>query len=329
MKTILLSRRDIEKLLTMKDCMAAVEKAFADLARGGAIMPQRTPIPVPESDGIALFMPAYIKGMGALGAKVVTVYKNNMSKHKLPVVLGTIILLDDATGFPVAVMDGGFITAMRTGAVSGVATKYMARKDVKVGMIFGTGVQAYTQVLAMCEARKFKKILAYSIDPEERKTDFKKRVEAATKVQVEIAASPEEAVRQADVVTLATSAKDPIVDGDWFKPGTHINAVGSHAPGMRELDEKTVIRSKIVCDLTSACQAEAGDFMIPSNEGKWKWNSVRGNLGEVVLNQIKGRENDEEITLFKSVGLAIQDMSTARAVYEKATKEKVGMEFEF
>jgi len=329
MKTILLSRKDIERLLTMKDCMAAVEKAFADLAQGGAIMPQRTPIPTPEYEGVALFMPAYIKSMGALGAKVVTVYKNNMAKHKLPVVLGTIILLDDATGFPVAVMDGGFITAMRTGAVSGVATKYMARADAKVGMIFGTGVQAYTQVLAMCEARKFKKILAYSIDPGERKADFKRRVEAATKVAVEIVASPEKAVCEADVVTLATSAKDPIVNGDWFKPGTHINGVGSHAPGMRELDEKTVVKSKIVCDLISACQAEAGDFMIPANEGKWKWESVRGSLGDVVLNRIKGRENDEEITIFKSVGLAIQDMSTARAVYEKAKKDGAGMEFEF
>lgn len=329
MKTILLSRKDIEKLLTMADCMDAVEKAFVDLAAGGAIMPQRTPIVVEEHAGLALFMPAYIKGMGALGAKVVTVYKDNLTKHQLPVVLGTIILLDDATGFPVAIMDGGFITAMRTGAVSGVATKYMARDDAKTGMIFGTGVQAYTQVLAMCEARAFDKIHAYSLDSDEQKLDFKQRVEAATGVTIEIAEDAEAAAREADVVTLATSAKDPIVHVDWFKAGAHINGVGSHAPKMREIDVGTVRKAKIVCDLVSACQAEAGDFMIPADEGKWSWDEVRGNLGDVISGKIKGRENDEEITLFKSVGLAIQDMSTARAVYEKALKEGAGTEFEF
>jgi alanine dehydrogenase len=329
MKTILLSRKDIEKLLTMADCMEALEKAFVDLTEGRAEMPQRTPITVPDHGGVALFMPAYLKGMGALGAKVVTVYKDNLAKRQLPVVLGTIILLDDETGFPVAIMDGGFITAMRTGAVSGVATKYMARDDAKVGMIFGTGVQAYTQVLAMCEARDFDKIIAYSIDPEDKKLDFKQRVEAATGVIVEIADSPEAAVGEADVVTLATSAKDPIIHVDWFKPGTHINGIGSHAPGMRECDEGTVCDAKIVCDLVSACQAEAGDFIIPAAEGKFSWDSVRGSLGEVISGKINGRENDDEITLFKSVGLAIQDMSTARAVYEKALREGAGTEFEF
>ncbi len=329
MKTILLSRKDIEKILTMKECMDAVEKAFADLEAGGVIMPQRTPIAVPDYQGVALFMPAYIKRMSALGAKVVTVYKNNVSQHNLPAVLGTIILLDDATGFPVAIMDGGFITAMRTGAVSGVATKYMARDDAKVGMIFGTGVQAYTQVLAVCEARKLDKMIVFSLDTPEKKADFKKRVEAATGVTVEISDDAEAAVRKADIVTLATSAAEPIVKGEWFKAGTHINGVGSHAPKMREIDEGTVIKSKIVCDLVSACQAEAGDFMIPADEGKWSWDQVRGSLGQVINDTIKGRENDEEITLFKSVGLAIQDMSTARAVYEKALKQGDGMEFEF
>ncbi len=329
MKTILLSRKDIEKLLTMADCMGAVEKAFADLTAGGVVMPQRTPIAVEDFSGLALFMPAYIKGMHALGAKVVTVYKDNAAKHQLPVVLGTIILLDDATGFPIAIMDGGFITAMRTGAVSGVATKYMAKKDAKVGMIFGTGVQAYTQVLAMAEARKFDKIIAYSLDSDEQKANFKQRIETATGVTVEIYDDPAKAVGEADVVTLATSAKDPIINVDWLKPGTHINGVGSHAPMMREIDEATVCKAKIVCDQVSACQAEAGDFMIPANEGKWSWDQVRGSLGEVISGKITGRENDEEITIFKSVGLAIQDMSTARAVYEKALKDGSGTEFEF
>ena len=139
MKTLLLSRKEIESFFTMKMCMDAVEKAFAGLAQGNATMPQRTPIPLPDKSGLALFMPAHIKNLRALGTKVVTVYNENVRKHNLPAVLGTILLLDEDTGFPVAIMDGGFLTAMRTGASSGVATKYMARPDADVGMIFGTG----------------------------------------------------------------------------------------------------------------------------------------------------------------------------------------------
>ncbi len=329
MHTVLLNRNDIEKLLTMEDCMDATEKAFGELAAGNVEMPQRTPIGVPEYGGLALFMPAYIKGMGALGAKVVTVYKDNLAKHQLPNVLGTIILLDESTGYPVSVMDGGFITAMRTGAVSGVATKYMAKDDTKVGLIFGTGVQAYTQVLAMSVARNFEKIYAYSLDDMDKKLDFAQRLEAATGVEIVIADDPKKAASEADVVTLATSSRDPIVDVDWFKPGTHINGVGSHAPHMRECDEGTVCKAQIICDSVAACRAEAGDFIIPAGEGKFDWDNVRGNLGEIIIGKISGREDDKEITLFKSVGLAIQDMSTARAVYEKALAEGTGTNYQF
>jgi ornithine cyclodeaminase/alanine dehydrogenase len=329
MKTKLLSRADIERFLTMSMCMTAVERAFADLASGAANMPQRTPIALPDKHGVALFMPAHIKSLGALGAKVVTVYKDNPSVHKLPAVLGTIILLDEETGFPVAVMDGGYITAMRTGAVSGVATKYMARPDAGVAIIFGTGVQAFTQVLAMHEARPLKKLLAYSVDPPEKKKEFARKVAKALGVKVEEIVDPAEAVGRADIVTLATSAAEPIIDGKWLKPGTHINGIGSHAPAMRELDTLTVKKSRIVCDLVSACQAEAGDFMIPAKEGAWSWDSVAGSLGDVILGKVKGRTSSDEITLFKSVGLAIQDMSVARAVYDGAVKAGIGTEFEF
>jgi alanine dehydrogenase len=329
MKTKLLSRSDIESFLTMSTCMTAVEKAFSDLASGNANMPQRTPIGLPDKQGVALFMPAHIKSLGALGAKVVTVYKNNPTKHSLPAVLGTIILLDEETGFPVAIMDGGFITAMRTGAVSGVATKYMARPDASVGMIFGTGVQAFTQVLAVHQARPLKKLLAYSVDPPDKQVDFATRVSKALDVEVEQVKNVAEAVGRADIITLATSASEPIIDGNWMKLGTHINGIGSHAPTMRELDTFTVLNSRIVCDLTSACQAEAGDFMIPANEGVWSWDAVAGSLGDVILGKVKGRTSNDEITLFKSVGLAIQDLSVARAVYDEAVKAGVGSEFSF
>jgi alanine dehydrogenase len=329
MKTLLLSRKDIESFFTMKLCMEAVESAFAGLAQGNANMPQRTPIPLPDKSGLALFMPAHIKNLHALGTKVVTVYHENVRKHGLPAVLGTILLLDEETGFPVAIMDGGFLTAMRTGASSGVATKYMARADAGVGMIFGTGVQAFTQVLAIHEARPLKKLLAWSLDPEDKRIAFGQKITAATGVPVEQASDPASAAGRADIVVLATSAGEPIVQGGWFRPGTHINGIGSHTPKMRELDTLTVQRSRVVCDLTDACKAEAGDFIIPANEGAWSWDKVAGNLGDVITGRIAGRTSSDEITLFKSVGLAIQDVSAAKAVYDEAVNRGIGTEFQF
>jgi len=329
MKTRLLSRKDIEGFFTMKMCMEAVESAFADLARGDANMPLRTPIALPDKKGLALFMPAHLKGLGALGAKVVSVYKDNIKNHNLPVVLGTILILDENTGFPISVMDGGFLTAMRTGAVSGVATKYMARADAKVAAVFGTGVQAVTQVLAVNEARPLEKLIVHSLDPTEAKQKFAREVGQRTGIEVELASDPAGAVGESDIVILATSAADPIVDGAWFKEGTHINGIGSHAPKMRELDALSVQRSRIVCDLTEACKAEAGDLIIPADSGEWSWDKVAGNLGDVVLGKVQGRTSPDEITLFKSVGLAIQDMSAAKLVYNEASKRGIGTEFQF
>jgi len=329
MKTRLLSRKDIESFFTMKMCMEAVEKAFADLATGNATLPQRTPIPVPDEHGIALFMPAHIKSLGALGAKVVTVYKDNVPKHGLPTVLGTIILLDEATGFPVALMDGGYLTAMRTGAVSGVATKYMATPKANVAALFGTGVQAFTQVLGVHEARPLAKLLAYSLDAPDARRQFAARVTEAIGVPVVVSDDPAAAVAQADILILATTASTPVLDGRWLKAGSHINGVGSHAPGARELDTLTVQKSRVVCDLTSACKSEAGDLMIPAQAGDWGWDKVAGDLGDVIVGKVPGRTSREEITLFKSVGLAVQDMSAARIVFDEAVKRGIGTEFQF
>jgi len=327
--TRILSRQDVEKVLDMKDTIDILEKAFKDFATGNAIMPQRTPIQSPEYGGVALFMPAYLKGMGALGAKVVTVYKDNPSKHNLPTVLGTIILLDDKTGAPVAIMDGGYLTAMRTGGVAGLATRLLARKDAKVHTMFGTGGMARTHAWAVDKARDINKLILFSIDPKEKREDFRESLKSIIKCDIVLADDPAKAVHDADIVTLITSSKDPIVDGDWFKPGTHINGVGSHAPAMRELDTKTVQKSKIICDSIDACKVESGDFIIPANAGEWSWDKVHGSLGDVISGKIPGRENDNEITLFKSVGLAIQDISAAYNVYQKALEKNVGLEFKF
>jgi ornithine cyclodeaminase/alanine dehydrogenase-like protein (mu-crystallin family) len=327
--TRLLSRSDVMSVLEMDDTITILESAFRDLATGNAVMPQRTPIAVPEHTGLALFMPAYLKGMGALGAKVVTVYKDNPAKYDMATVLGTIILLDDKTGAPVAIMDGGYLTAMRTGGVAGLATKLLAREDARVHTLFGTGGMARTHAWAVDCAREIEKLILYSLDPVDQRVAFADSLKDIIDCEIVVTEDPSAAVQESDVVTLITSAKDPIVDGDWFTPGTHINGVGSHAPHMRELDAKTVVRSKVVCDLVDACRAEAGDFIIPVEAGEWSWEQVHGSLGDVIAKTIAGRETLEEITLFKSVGLAIQDMSAAFHVYKKALELGVGMDFEF
>lgn len=328
--TILLSRKDVESILNMKDNIIIIENAFTELYNQSTIMPVRTPIAVPENNGVALFMPAYLKSMKALGTKIVTVYKDNVPKYGLPTVMGTIVILNAETGAPEAIMDGGFLTAMRTGAVSGVATKLCSRNDSKVHTIVGTGVQAKAQVWAVLEARpNLEKTLCYSIDTPEKKKAFTDELSAKHNHKFEIADSMEEAVRAADILTLATSAKDPIINGDWLKPGLHINSIGSHAPSMRELDTASVLKSKIICDSIEACKSETGDFIIPCNEGVWNWDRVYAELCEVVAKKKPGRNDNNEITLFKSNGLAIQDISTAYHVYQKALELKLGVEFSF
>ncbi len=327
--TRLLSRSDVIKVLDMGETIDILEAAFADLSNGKVVMPQRTTIPASDHGGLALFMPAYLKGMGALGAKVVTVYKDNPQKYDMATVLGTIILLDEKTGAPIAIMDGGFMTAMRTGGVAGLATRVLARKDAQVHTMFGTGGMAKTHAWAVSNARNIKKLNLYSIDPVEKRSAFAESLKDVISCEIELARDAEHAIREADIVTLITSAKEPIIDGSWIKPGTHINGVGSHAPGMRELDTLTLKKSKVVCDLVDACKPEAGDFIIPIKAGEYSWDEIHGSLGDVITGKISGRENPGEITLFKSVGLAIQDISTASHVYRKAVEAGVGLDFKF
>jgi len=327
--TKLLSRTDVMQVLNMKDTIDILENAFTDLSSGKAVMPQRTPITTPDYGGLALFMPAYLKGMGALGAKVVTVYKDNPEKFKMATVLGIIILLDQKTGAPVALMDGGFLTAMRTGGVAGLATKVLAREDAEVHTMFGTGGMARTHAWAVNSIRNIKKLILFSLDPQEKREDFRTSLVDIIDCEIILSDDPETAVGQADVITLITSSKDPIINGDWIREGTHINGIGSHAPHMREIDTKTIKKSKVYCDLVEACKPEAGDFIIPIETGEYSWDQIKGSLGDVITGSIQGRENVGEITLFKSVGLAIQDISTAFHVYNKAVESDVGQDFNF
>jgi ornithine cyclodeaminase/alanine dehydrogenase-like protein (mu-crystallin family) len=327
--TKILSKEDVMNLLSIEDTIDILEKAFFDLATDKTDMPPRTPILSPVNNGLSLFMPAYLKGMGALGTKVVTVYKDNPKKFNLPNVMGTIILLDEKTGNPLAIMEGGFLTAMRTGGVAGLATNFLARKNSKVHTLFGSGGMAKAHAIAVDSVRKIEKLNIFSLDSKEKKEEFKKSLQEKISCEIEITEEPEMAVKNSDVVTFITSSQNPLIDGDWIQPGTHLNGIGSHSPAAREIDTKTVVKSVVVCDLIEACKPEAGDFLIPIEKGDWDWGLARGSLGEIITGKIPGRETDDEITLFKSVGLAIQDISTAFHVYNKAVELKKGTDFNF
>jgi len=326
---LLLSKSDVQQLLSMDETIEVVEEAFRQFALGSVIMPQRTVIRVEDCHGLHLGMPAYIGGeMDALALKVVTIYPDNPTKKQLPTTIGTLLLNDPTTGAPLAVMDAGYLTAMRTGAVSGVATKYLAREDAKKVGVFGAGVQARTQLWAICTVRDIKSAVVYDVDSEACQV-YGKEMTDRLGIPVSPVDDPGSAVEGMDVIIAASSAAEPVFDGTWLEPGQHINGIGSHSPNARELDTTAMVRAKVVLDWTDACLVEAGDLIIPLDEGAISKEHIHAGLGEVVAGFKPGRENDEEITLFKSVGLAIQDVSTANLVYRKAREVGLGVEFAF
>lgn len=321
--TLILNRDNVASVLNMKDCIAAVETAFTELANGTADMPMRNNIKPPG--GISLYMPAYLKEMKALACKVVTVFKDNPEKHDLPTTIGKVLLQDPETGDVICIMDGGFLTAMRTGAASGVATKYLAREESKMTAgIFGTGVQAQMQLWAVCEVRDIEKAYAYDVNPKAAE-NFKRAMGDKLDIEIIIAEEPEELL-QADIICAATSSPTPIFDGSKVKPGTHINGIGSHTPDARELDTTIVKRSKFIGDSREACFNEAGDIIIPVNAGDISESHYFADIGEVITARKEGRANNKEITIFKSNGLAVQDAATAKVVFEKAVEQGIGTE---
>ena len=323
--TLILNKSDVASVLSMKDCMDAMESAFSELANGTAVLPLRTAITPP--DGLSLYMPAYLKNMQALACKVVTIYKNNPLKYNLPTTIGKVLLQDPLTGDVICIMNGGYLTAVRTGAASGVATKYLARKENgQVAGIFGAGVQAKMQLWAVAEARKLSRAIVYDIS-EDAVHAFISEMSKKLNLEITRATSPDELL-QADIICTATSSGTPLFDGNKVREGTHINGIGSHTPGARELDSTIVRRSKFVGDSREACFKEAGDIIIPVTAGEIPESHFYAELGEIITGKKEARISDREITIFKSNGLAIQDAATAKLVYEKAVSAGIGLKVE-
>jgi ornithine cyclodeaminase/alanine dehydrogenase-like protein (mu-crystallin family) len=325
---LILTRHEVEALLPMSAAIEAVAEGFRRLASGAVTMPQRAATPIAPHNGLHLSMPAYVDGMGADGAltvKIVTVYGDNPARAGLPVIQGLLLLHDPTTGQPLALMDAEGLTAIRTGAASGVATEALARPDAAVLTLFGAGAQAGPQAEAVCAARAIRQI--YVVTRTARRAagfcaDLAARLGIPVTPQPDIRA----AVEAADVLCTATNSLTPLFDGAWLQPGTHINAVGAYTHTMRELDGTAVRRSRVIVDHRPAAQAEAGDIVLALAEGAIEEGHVAGSLGEVLLGAVPGRTAPDAITLFKSVGLAMQDAVTAAQVYARARAAGIGRE---
>jgi len=313
----------VASLLTMKDAIEAVEEGFREFALGNVKMPVRSS--VSTRGGVMFTMPAYVGGKAnALGQKIVTVYPDNPAEHNLPTTLATVELLNPQTGECLTIMDGGFLTAIRTGAVSGVATKYLARTSSTRVAIFGAGAQAQTQLEAAAEVRKIEAAKVFDTVPG-RAREYCERMSSKLKVELEEGRTPRDTVRGADIIICASTSSVPVFSGEWLEPGMHINGIGSFRPDIRELDTVSVQRSKVVVDSADAALSEAGDLIMPIAEKAISAGHIWAELGEIILGKKAGRTSEQEITLFKSVGLALQDVSTALMVYKRAIEQGRGI----
>lgn len=323
---LILSADDVRKALPMAAAMDAMLRAFAALAHGDVLSPRRLHLDIAPHDGVSLIMPAYACDDEAesLAVKVVSLFSGNAARN-LPRIQSAVLALDPQTGRPVALLEGGALTAIRTAAASGVATDLLAREKCTRVAIFGAGVQARAQLEAVCTIRRIETVWVHapSYDHVQAMID-----DVAGRwpipADVRAAATPAEAAAEADILCMATTATTPVLDDRHIRPGTHINAIGSFQPHVRELSERTVTRALVVVDSLAAAREEAGDLIQAVEAGSITWDHVHAELGELLLGRKRGRSNGEQITLFKSVGLAVQDALAARVAVERAREMGLG-----
>ena len=313
----LLSESDVRRAVIMPEAIEAMRLAFGQLSAGEAVAPVRTAISVEPHGGTALFMPAYLKGSNGLGAKLVSVFAGNVDRG-LPTIAGVLVMEDASTGRPIAVIEAGYLTALRTGAASGLATALLARPEASIVALFGAGAQARTQLEAVAAVRTLREVRVVTRDPAHA-AGFIEAMRGQSGIpQRLIVSSANEALRGADIVVTATTATSPLFPGEALAAGVHVNGVGSHAAQARELDETTILQSTVVVDSRAACLQEAGDLLLPIQAGHWSAERIHAELGEVVLGRAAGLTRADEITLFKSVGLAVQDIAIGQVVLRKA-----------
>ncbi len=331
---LVLDREDVATLLPMAECVDLMAEALSALADGWAEVPLRTAMWLPQRHGLLGMMPGYLLTKKVMGLKAVSVMPGNHGTE-LDAHQGGVLLFETERGRPLALVDASEITALRTAAVSGVATRLLARRRATDLAILGTGVQAATHLEAMFCVRAIGRVRVWSRTPEHVR-EFAERASVRHGIEVEPILSARDAVEGADIVCTTTSANEPILEGDWIEPGAHINAVGSSVPVAREVDAAVLARSRIFVDRRESALAEAGDLLLAHLDGDQVPDSdqipdgdqiagwIQGELGELLTGRVAGRTSEDEITLFESLGLGVEDVAAAYAVYEKARKNGMG-----
>lgn len=318
----ILSHDDIKKAVTMQDMIAAVKQAFRMFSAGKCDVPLRTIISVPKEDGFMCFMPAYCDELGCAVVKVVNQFPHN-HEIGLPLTLSEVLMVDAKTGAVTTMLDGTYVTKLRTGAASGAALDILARKDAKKGALFGTGAQAATQLEAMISVRKLEEVRIFDVATERIGPFIEKMTAelASYGTRFVAAANADEAIADADVIITMTPSKTPVFSADSVKSGVTISCVGSFQPDMEEADPRVMgMASKIFCDSKEAVLAESGELLIPIEMGIISADDVTGDLGQVLLGELPGRENDQEIIVFKTVGIGAQDLFASKAIVDAAAK---------
>ena len=320
----LLTAADVRTALPMAEAIEAMRDAFAAVSAGTADIPLRTHIPLPDDRGATLTMPAATRSPVRLGAKLLTVFPNNPSR-KLPMIHGLVVMFDEETGRPSGLLEGMTLTAIRTGAASGLATELLSKQDASSVAIIGSGTQARTQLEAVCCVRPIERVTIYSRN-DANATRFAEEIVDLPGVpeNVQVVPSAAAAADGADIICTATSASDPVLASADVAAGTHVNAVGSYTPQMRELDVELLSRARIVVDQRSAALAEAGELIAAIDAGEVREEDLI-ELGEIVSGTRQGRLGDDETTVFKSVGLAVQDLCAAARALQRAEESGIGV----
>jgi ornithine cyclodeaminase/alanine dehydrogenase-like protein (mu-crystallin family) len=322
---LLLTRGDLARLLSFEAVIEAVATAFEAYSSGRTQTPLRVGVEPPGTDGVLLAMPCAVEEPQALGAKIVSVFRGNPARG-LPTVTSTYILSDYATGAPLAIMDGGYLTAIRTAAGSAVATRALARADARTLGVFGTGVQARFHVETVRRIRALSEVLV-SGTAREKAQAFAEWVVRTTGLSASVA-SPEE-TSAADIVAACTTSATPVVKAEHVKPGAHINAVGAFTPSTRELPSPLIARARIYVDTRAGALSEAGDLLLAARDGVFALEDVVGEVGDVLLGSVSGRADQQQVTVYKSVGAAFLDAATARLALDEAARQAVGTVYEF
>lgn len=323
MKVLIVNQSEVRRLLPMHECMDVMAEALAAVARGEAILPLRPILRLPEKVGALAMMPSYLGNIDAVGVKVITVFPGNHGT-KYDSHQGAVLLFETTHGQLLALMDASAITAIRTAAVSGVATRLLARPDAHSVAILGSGVQARTHLAAMIQSRSITSVRVWSRDAEHAR-QFAEREALLHGIPITSAATVHEAVAEAEIINTTTSATEPILNGEWIAPGTHVNAIGSSVPSARELDTVAVGKARLYVDRRESTLNEAGDFLLAKKEGAIGDDHIVGEIGDLLLGNVEGRRTSDEITLFKSLGLAVEDLAAANHIYKKAVEVNAGV----